>query len=60
MTIDGVVNARDVDDTGCAWVGLAIDLRVGDETRTSCSARLAVPTEPGDNPWSRRGERWKP
>jgi len=60
MTIDGTVDALDLDDTGCGWVGLAVELRVGGEPRTSCSARLAVPTEPGDNPWARRGERWKP
>ncbi len=60
MTIDGTVDALDLDDTGCGWVGLAVELRVGGDSRTSCSARLAVPTEPGDNPWARRGERWKP
>ena len=60
MTIDGTVTALDLDDTGCGWAGLALDLRVGEETRTACTARVAVPTTPDDNPWARRGERWRP
>jgi hypothetical protein len=60
MTIDGTVNALEADDTGCGWVGLALDLGVGGDTRTSCAARVAVPTAPDDNPWARRGARWKP
>jgi len=60
MTIDGTVTALDVDGTGCGWVGLALDLRVGDDSRTSCTARVALPTAPDDNPWARRGARWAP
>jgi acyl dehydratase len=60
MTIDGTVNAREVDDAGCGWVGLALDLGVGGESKTTCTARVAVPTGPDDNPWQRRGDRWTP
>ena len=27
---------------------------------TGCSARIAVPVSPDDNPWTRRGTRWRP
>jgi hypothetical protein len=35
-------------------------LSVGDEVKTSCEARVAVPVNDSDNPWTRHGERWKP
>ena len=35
-------------------------LRVGDRLCTTCTARVAVPITPDDNPWRRRGEEWKP
>jgi hypothetical protein len=60
MTIDGTVNGHEVDDTGCGWVGLALDLAVDGESKTTCTARVAVPTGLDDNPWQRRGDRWKP
>ncbi|HVM66206.1 MAG TPA: hypothetical protein VMU14_15165 [Acidimicrobiales bacterium] len=60
MTIDGTVTSLELDDTGCGWAGLALDLSVAGEAKTTCSARVAVPTNPDDNPWDRRGERWKP
>ena len=27
---------------------------------TECSARVALPTDADDNPWTRRGDRWQP
>jgi len=60
MAIDGTVTSLELDDTGCGWAGLALDLSVAGEAKTTCSARVAVPTNPDDNPWDRRGERWKP
>jgi acyl dehydratase len=60
MAIDGTVTSLELDDTGCGWAGLALDLSVAGEAKTTCSARVAVPTKPDDNPWDRRGERWKP
>ena len=29
-------------------------------SKTACTARIAVPISPDDNPWARRGERWRP
>jgi acyl dehydratase len=60
MTVDGVVQELTVDDTGCAWVGVDITLSVGDAVKSSCTARIAVPREDGDNPWRRSRHEWKP
>ena len=60
MRLSGkVVDVAD-DGTGCRWVSLEITLSVADRTCSTCSARVAVPVDPDDNPWSRRGERWQP
>ena len=34
--------------------------KVGERVVTACSARVALPANEADNPWKRRGERWKP
>ncbi len=60
MILGGTVTSVGTDDTGCGWVGLDLALRVGEESRTTCTARVAVPTTADDNPWTRRGPRWKP
>jgi len=60
MVIDGVVDGVEVDEAGCGWVSLAISLTVDDDVKTTCAARVAVPTAPGDNPWARRGAAWQP
>ena len=60
MVFTGTVTGTEVDDTGCAWVDLEVALKVGDEVKTTCTVRVALPTDPDDNPWSRRGDRWNP
>jgi uncharacterized protein len=62
MTLTGAVAAVDTDAVGCAWVTVAIELRAGDPARrcTTATLRIAVPTSPGDNPWRRAGDRWRP
>ena len=60
MAINGAVTAVGRDDTGCGWVDVELDLTVDGQTKTACTARVAVPTAPDDNPWTRRGERWRP
>jgi acyl dehydratase len=42
------------------WLDLDITLTVGGETVTTCTARVCVPRDPTDNPWSRRGDDWRP
>lgn len=70
MTFRGAVTGTEVDDAGCGWASLEIALTAapvaedgteGDtKTATTCTVRVAVPTTDDDNPWSRRGEDWKP
>ena len=60
MVFDAVVDDVGSDDTGCGWVGLSIALSVDGDVKTSCVARVAIPVAAGDNPWTRRSERWKP
>ena len=60
MVFRGSVDAVGTDDAGCGWVDLRLRLDVGEKTTTECSARVALPTEEGDNPWKRKGAQWKP
>jgi len=60
MRLSGKVVDVEDDGAGCRWVSLEITLSVEDRTCSTCSARVAVPVDPDDNPWSRRGERWQP
>jgi acyl dehydratase len=56
----GTVTSAGIDHTGCGWIELDLVLRVAGETKTECSARVAVPTAADDNPWARAGDRWLP
>lgn len=60
MHIDGTVAAVETDETGCGWVTLQLTLSVDGDTKTECSARVALPTSADDNPWNRRGDEWRP
>lgn len=56
LRFDAVVD----DVTADGWVDLTVTLTVGDTAVTTCTARLAVPTTPDDNPWARHGDAWRP
>jgi acyl dehydratase len=60
MVLRGSVEDVAIDETGCGFAEVAVQLSVGDRLCTECSARIALPTRDGDNPWSRRGPDWKP
>ncbi len=60
MVFRGVVEDTTTDEVGCTWATVAIELRVGDRVCTSCTARIAVPADDDDNPWSRSGTDWRP
>jgi hypothetical protein len=60
MVIAGVVQELAVDAVGCGWVGLDITLSVDGDTKSTCTARVAVPVDDEDNPWRRRAEQWIP
>jgi acyl dehydratase len=57
MTFGGSVAAID-EESG--WVDLEMELKVGDNVVTGCTARMALPRDAGDNPWQRKGDDWKP
>ena len=60
MVLSGVVDEVTVDDQGCGWVGVDVTLSVGDDVKTTCDARVAVPVDPTDNPWRRTSSQWHP
>jgi len=60
MVLTGVVDDVTTDDAGCGWVTATITLAVEGDTKTDCTARIALPVSDDDNPWNRRGENWKP
>jgi len=60
MTLRGTVQKVETDEVGCSWVEVALALMVGEQTRTEFAARIAVPSHPGDNPWTRSGDGWRP
>jgi len=37
-----------------------VRLTVGDDLKTDCTARIALPVDREDNPWTRRGDQWRP
>ena len=60
MVFRGKVEKVAVDSTGCGFVDVAVTLTVGDRVCTECTARIALPVRPGDNPWRRKGAEWQP
>ena len=60
MVFRGVVDAVETDELGCGWVGVTVDLAVGDKTMTECRARIAIPVDEDDNPWARQAQQWRP
>ncbi|HVA06465.1 MAG TPA: hypothetical protein VNG12_06990 [Acidimicrobiales bacterium] len=60
MSLKGLVEGTEVDPTGCGFVSVAVTLAVSDDTKTTCVARIALPRARDDNPWTRRGEQWRP
>ncbi len=60
MVFRGEVKKVETDETGCCWADLDVVLSVGGGVFTACAARIALPTSADDNPWSRRGDDWRP
>lgn len=60
MVFRGRVEQVYTDAAGCGWADVTVKLSVGDKVCTECNARIALPAAAGDNPWTRRGDRWKP
>ena len=60
MVFTATVEDVTTDEVGCGWVSLLVTLAVDGVTKTDCSVRVALPTGPDDNPWTRRGAQWLP
>ncbi len=60
MAFSATVTMVGTDDVGCGWIDLDVALMVGDVVATTCATRVAVPVDGRDNPWSRRGDDWRP
>jgi acyl dehydratase len=60
MVMRATVESVETDATGCGWASLLVTLTVDDDVKTDCSVRVALPTADDDNPWTRRGDDWRP
>ena len=56
----GAVTDSGVDEAGCGWVAIDISVSVDGDPKTTCKAKVALPIDADDNPWSRTGDRWTP
>lgn len=60
MTLSGEVTKTWTDVAGCAWVEVAMELKVDERVRTRAAAVVAVANGLHDNPWGRHGDEWRP
>ncbi|GAB5450175.1 MAG: MaoC family dehydratase [Halioglobus sp.] len=60
IVFNGEVESTEIDAAGCAWANLVITLSAANAVKTRFSARVALPVDADDNPWSRSGEQWQP
>jgi len=60
MVFRGRVDGVSTDEAGCGWVDVSVDLSVEGRTVTDCTARIALPRDEHDNPWTRKGDDWRP
>lgn len=60
LVFTGSVRRLVTDDAGCVWAEVDVDLTVGEDRATECSARVALPRDAADNPWARAQNDWRP
>ena len=60
MVLSGLVEDVTTDAAGCGWASVLVTLTVDGDTKTDCSARIALPVDDDDNPWTRRADQWIP
>ena len=60
MRFTGTVTNTELDEAGCTWASLDIEVHADDRLATTCAARVAVPADENDNPWARTGDDWRP
>ncbi len=54
------IRGQPTGDAGCGWASVDMALMVGERVGSTCSARIALPTDADDNPWARKGDAWQP
>ncbi len=54
------VDSTEVDEVGCGFATVDVTLSVDGDTKTTCTARIALPRSDADNPWARSGDQWRP
>jgi acyl dehydratase len=60
MVFRGAVEGVETDAGGCGWAAVKATVSVGERVCSECTARIALPSAPGDNPWRRKGAEWRP
>lgn len=68
MELAGTVTGVDTDALGLGWATVDVTLTAtatdgrdpAPRLATTCTVRVALPSSPTDNPWSRRGTAWAP
>ena len=60
MVFAGTVEQVETDEQGCGWATVLVRLTVDGDLKTDCTARIALPVNDDDNPWTRRGADWRP
>ena len=61
MVLTGTVTGTEVDEAGCGWAQVAVELAVDGEVKTTCGARVALPHRERRQPLgTRRADRWRP
>ena len=60
IVFTGKVEDTEVDDAGCHWAALSIELSANNQVKTRFTARVALPANDTDNPWARKGDDWRP
>ena len=59
LAISGEVMRITHDRTGCSWVDVTVEAKVGDTLASATTVTVALPsTQGGENPWKRKADRW--
>ncbi|BAI74883.1 hypothetical protein AZL_b02200 (plasmid) [Azospirillum sp. B510] len=59
MVLCGTVTKVDKDRTGCVWIDVTVEARVGETLCTSVAVTVSLPEAIGaESPWTRSADRW--
>ena len=60
MRFSGKVTGVESAGDEVGWVDVSVELRAGGKECVDCEARIALPRTEDGNPWSLKGDGWKP